>query len=117
MDKIIVVNKYKHIPTDNDVYIGRGSPLGNLFTGSKKIENTKAEFQCNTREEAVEKHNEYLENKIKEKDSSICNELNRIWLMAKNSNEPIYLICFCKQEDKEIACHGDNIKKIVEKFL
>lgn len=26
---INVVNKYKHQPTDNDVYIGRGSPLGN----------------------------------------------------------------------------------------
>jgi hypothetical protein len=29
---ITVVNKYKHTPTENDVYIGRGSALGNPFT-------------------------------------------------------------------------------------
>lgn len=114
MGEIIVVNKYKHKPTINDVYIGRGSPLGNPFTGSKKLEDTKAEFQCESREEAVEKHREYLDRKISEKDEVICNELNRIWLMSKENEEPIYLVCFCKQENKEVSCHGDNIKNVIE---
>ena len=50
---IQVVNKYQHTPTDADVYIGRGSSLGNPFTGSKELANTKAEFQCSCREEAI----------------------------------------------------------------
>ena len=29
---INVVNKYKHQPTDNDIYCARGSVLGNPFT-------------------------------------------------------------------------------------
>jgi hypothetical protein len=34
---ITVVNKYKHISGDNDVYIGCGSVLGNPFTSIKDI--------------------------------------------------------------------------------
>ena len=98
---ITVVNKYKHTPTENDVYIGRGSVLGNPFT-SITDRKTKAEFISNTPIEDFEK---YLNNKIAEKDKTICNELNRIYKM-----EEVNLICFCKPKN----CHGDIIKKILE---
>lgn len=108
---IKVVNKYKHEPSNNDVYIGRGSPLGNPFTGSKKVENTKAAFQCSSREEAIEKYEKYLRLAIYENESYICNEMNRIWKMAKNGD--VNLVCFCKPK----PCHGDIIKKIIEEKL
>jgi len=38
---ITVVNKYKHVPTRDDVYIGRGSILGNPYS-SIKDRDTKA---------------------------------------------------------------------------
>ena len=62
---IIVVNKYKHTPTENDVYIGRGSVLGNPFT-SIKDKTTKVEFICESREESVERFKEYILSKILE---------------------------------------------------
>jgi hypothetical protein len=42
----IVVNKYTHKPTSNDIYIGRGSIFGNQFVIGKD----------GTREEVIEKH-------------------------------------------------------------
>lgn len=107
---ITVVNKYKHTPTHNDIYIGRGSTLGNPFTSIRdKI--TKAEFICNSREESVESFRDYLNNKINEKDPSVCGELNRIYNLCKK--EDIYLVCFCKPK----LCHGDIIKEIIESKL
>ncbi len=64
MYQIFVVNKHK--PTDRDVYIGRGSVLGNIFT-SKELSKTKAEVQCSSREESVQRHMDYLEQKIGKK--------------------------------------------------
>ena len=108
---IQVVNKSKHSPTKNDIYIGRGSILGNPYTGSKELSKTKALFQCDSREEAISKYRTYIENKLIEKDPDICNEFNKLYKKAKNGN--INLVCYCKPKD----CHGDVIKEIVEKQL
>ena len=97
---IKVVNKYKHTPTENDVYIGRGSVLGNPFT-SIKDKTTKAEFISDN---PIEDFQKYLEEKIAQKDKKICDELNRIYKM-----EEVNLICFCKPK----PCHGDVIKEII----
>lgn len=98
---ITVVNKYKHTPTKHDVYIGRGSVLGNPFTNITN-KATKAEFISDNPIEDFEK---YLEVKIAEKDKKICDELNRIYKM-----EEVNLVCFCKPK----SCHGDIIKEIIE---
>lgn len=103
---IKVVNKYKHIPTENDIYIGRGSVLGNPYT-SLDIKKTKADFQCESREESIEKFKIFLLNKIKEKDISICTELNKIYKLAKEND--VYLICYCSPK----PCHGDVIKELI----
>jgi hypothetical protein len=100
---ITVVNKYKHTPTENDVYIGRGSALGNPFT-SIKDKVTRAEFICESREESVERFKEYLLLKISQKDKKICDELNKIYKMTE-----VNLVCFCKPK----SCHGDIIKGII----
>lgn len=104
---IIVVNKYKHTPTSSDIYIGRGSTLGNPFT-SIKDKNTKAEYICDSREESVNNFEEYLTGKILQKDIKICAELNRIYMLSLKEN--INLVCFCKPK----KCHGDIIKRIIE---
>lgn len=107
MGEIFVVNKYQHQKTNNDVYIGRGSALGNPFT-SKELSKTKAQFQCSSREESVEKYREYLNQKILQKDKEICDILNKIYKKVKN-NETIYLVCFCKPK----KCHGDIIRDVI----
>ena len=104
---ITVVNKYKHTPTENDVYIGRGGVLGNPFT-SIKDKQTKAEFICDSREESVESFRKYIEEKIASKDKKICDELNRIYKMPQSN-----LVCFCAPK----PCHGDVIKRIIENKL
>lgn len=52
---ITVVNKYRHKPTPLDVYIGRGSVLGNKFTHIKD-RSTKASVIVNTRQESIAYH-------------------------------------------------------------
>jgi hypothetical protein len=108
---IEVVNKYRHPPTSSDVYIGRGSVLGNPFTGSRRIEKTKAQFQCESRESAIEAYQAYLLRKIQSRDPAVCRELNRIFLKAKQ--EIVYLVCYCAPK----RCHGDVIRQIIEDKL
>jgi len=104
---ITVVNKYKHSPTENDVYIGRGSILGNIFT-SIQDRKTKAEFVCKSVEESIEKHKQKLLKDIENKNSDICTELNRIYKLSLKQD--VNLVCFCKPK----KCHGDTIKEIIE---
>lgn len=108
---ITVVNKKTHVPTDYDVYIGRGSVLGNPYSSLPAHIETKAEFRCETREESISKFNEYIEKEIKDKNEKICSELNRIWKLAKAGD--INLVCYCAPK----SCHGHIIKKIIESVL
>lgn len=98
---IQVVNKKNHEPTDIDIYVGRGSPLGN----PERINHRT------TREEAIAFYKVYLPEKIKEKDRVICGELNRIYRAARVGN--VNLVCYCKPED----CHADFIKQLIEEKL
>lgn len=103
-DQINIVNKYTHVPTDKDVYIGRRSPLGNIYS---HMHGTLAQYRVVNREEAVEKYGAYLRNKIEQKDAVIIKELNRIYNLAKNGQ--VNLVCYCSPR----KCHGEVIKKIV----
>ena len=107
--RIEVVNKYTHVPTDKDVYIGRRSPLGNIYS---HMHGTLAQYRVVNREQAVEKYESYLRNKIELKDPAITKELNRIYSMAKTGS--VNLVCYCAPR----KCHGEVIKKlVVEKML
>lgn len=107
---ITVVNKYKHIPTNNDIYIGRGSVLGNIFT-SIQDRKTKAEFICKDLDESIEKHKNKLLQDISNKDIEVCKELNKIYSMSLKGE--VNLVCFCKPK----KCHGDTIKEIIESHI
>lgn len=98
---ITVVNLRKHEPTDNDIYVGRGSPLGN----------PKHITYITTREDVIAHYKEYLPKKLAAKDREICDEMNRIYRAAKKGD--VNLVCFCKPND----CHADFIKQLIEEKL
>lgn len=82
-----------------DVYIGRGSPLGNPFT-SMQGGASKAEFFVATRAEAVASYRVWLWNEIKE---------GRITPEYLRSLDGKKLGCYCYPK----ACHGDIIVRAV----
>lgn len=107
---INVVNKKNHEPTKYDYYIARPNPLGNPFTHKP---NTKyGRIIVDTREEAINNYEDWLKNKILEKDEIILNELKKLVDFYKKNNQ-INLVCWCKPE----SCHGDILKKFIKNKL
>lgn len=102
---IQVVNKYKHRPTPEDVYVGRGSPLGNPFSWHPDID---SKFRVADRAEAISKYSEYAK-WARMNNAPFHNTLNHLTLRALKG-ENINLVCFCKP----LGCHGDIIKKMIE---
>jgi hypothetical protein len=102
---IKVINRHDvtAVKTGIGVYIGRPSPLGNPYSFNGFTSET-----CGSRKEAIDLFEKYLLEKIKEKDEKICEELNRLYRIAKAGD--LTLVCSCKP----LACHGDVIKKILE---
>ncbi len=109
---INVVNKKTHRPTDNDFPVHRGTPLGNPYT-HLPLNKTKALYHVETIDEAVEKCEEYLRQKLDEGDEAITDAMFEILEHAK-SGKDVNLVCFCAGKHR---CHGDSIKKIVEEQL
>ncbi len=77
-----------------DIYIGRPSKWGNPFS---HLENTMAEFKVASREEAIEKYREWINNK-----PDLLNSL----LELKNK----ILGCWCSPK----SCHGDVLIELLE---
>lgn len=91
-----ILNKwhFKNSPNpDNSVYIGRPTKWGNPFS---HLDNTKAEFKVNSREEAVERYREYIVNNPK-----LLADLYEL----KDKD----LICWCAPK----KCHGDILKELI----
>ena len=111
---IYVYNREKedYSMLDNNYPIYRGaSILGNPYT-HLPVKDTKAMFQCKTREEAIEKYDEYFDimygNNIE-----FTKIIDEMYEKYKNG-EDIYLECYCKPQ----SCHGDIIaKKLQEMFI
>lgn len=101
---------YQKVNHQKDIFIHRGTPLGNPYTHLAK-ENTKAEFQVETREEAIAMYKVRLDKKIAERDPAVCGELNRIFLAAKQGD--VNLVCYCFPK----PCHGQIIIDLIESKL
>ena len=86
-----VVNGYKHMRTENDVYIGRSSVWGNPF----KI------GPDGTREEVVALYEALLQKKI------LAGVIKKEDIMALEGKT---LVCFCAP----LACHGDVLVKTIK---
>jgi hypothetical protein len=106
---INVVNIKTHVKKagETDIYIGRGSVLGNPFSHKT---GTLAEVVCASREEAIEKYKSYFEEQIKDADGKFINELRRIYVLSRQTD--VNLMCFCYP----LACHGNIIKDFLSKF-
>jgi hypothetical protein len=107
---IKVVNK-KTLTSEvgyTDIYIGRPSALGNPYPMSGE----------HTRKVVCELYHQYLWKQMQiawrepAAQNSVWSELKRIALLVK-SGVNVRLICWCKQPDIEIACHGDSISKAI----
>lgn len=104
---IKVVNKRRHTPRHDDVYIGRPSVFGNPFTHK---EGTLARTNVASRSEAVKFYHgwlreQYISNPL------ITKELQRLADLFK-AGKHINLVCWCAPKE----CHGDVIKDAIEKI-
>lgn len=79
-----------------DVYIGRPSKFGNPFS-----------VQTYGREKCLELFREYFLNRVKQDDT-----FKEAVLSLKDKT----LGCFCKQPNREVACHGDIIKEWLDNY-
>lgn len=103
---ITVVNSRN---TGSGVYIGRPTVFGNPFTHIKD-RNTLAEFICESRDEAVDKYEEWFYKELG-RNKQLEQELKNLIERYKRSGE-LYLRCWCAPK----RCHGDVIKKYIESF-
>lgn len=93
--KLQTVNKHTHKPTLNDIYIGRGSPLGNPYS---------IEIVGPSRAEVIELYRVWLEEKIQAENEPVCDALNEIAHLYATGHD-VNLVCFCSPR----ACHGEVI--------
>lgn len=64
---------------------------------------------CETLDESISKYKTWLIENMHT--SPVKEELNRIYLLAKNQD--VYLECFCKPK----SCHGDIIAEVVNRAI
>lgn len=76
-----------------DVFIGRPSKWGNPFS---HLDNTRAEFKVNTREEAIDKYREWIQTQ-----PELMNSLYEL--------DGKILGCYCKPK----RCHGDILRELI----
>lgn len=95
----------------NNYYIGRENILSNPYT-HLPVKDTKAMFQCKTREEAIEKYDKYFD-LMYGRNVEFTKVVDEMYEKYKNG-EDLFLECYCKPQ----PCHGDIIaKKLQERFI
>lgn len=97
---------------ENNYHIYRGaSILGNPYT-HLPVKDTKAMYQCKTREEAIEKYDKYFDI-MYGGNAEFTRVVDEMYEKYKNG-ENLFLECYCKPQ----PCHGDIIaKKLQERFI
>lgn len=101
------MNKTTHKPTPVDVYIGRGSAVGNPYH-SKESNHPQALYKVETVEEAIDGYVKYLEYAYYN-DMSI-NKFIKELIDRELDDQNTNLVCYCSPD----KCHGDIIKNFVE---
>lgn len=97
----MITIKNKKTYRGDGIYIGRPSLLGNPYVIGKD----------GTRDEVIDRYRAWLWRQIKLR-GEVYRELRR--LAAKSTVEDLILICWCKRPGRQVACHGDVIKRAVE---
>ncbi len=101
---IKVVNRKMYKGTDG-CYVGRPSPLGNPYThlsGSKH-----AKFKVATRDEAVEKYQEWLKNAL-ENDRVVYNAFWHLVQFYRDFGK-LVLVCHCAPQ----RCHAEILREMI----
>src|SRR5262245_37079986 len=83
------------------VYIGRPSLLGNSY--KLGIDGT--------RQEVILLYRYWLWEEIK-RGGKVYQELQRLASIARPGE--LILICWCKERDRNVSCHGDILKRSIE---
>ena len=106
---ITVVNKHWHKPTDNDIYCGRGSTVGNPY--SHLPSSVPGVIQVGSREEAIVKFREDFDRRYRN-DTMFYHFIQNL-AMRERAGKDTNLVCFCAPH----VCHCDVIKEWVENKL
>ena len=98
-----VVNRHSHKPTDNDIYCGRGSALGNPYQVGKY-----------TRDEACDLYDADIKRKYRLKQFSDAEkrQLRLIASMHKTGGD-VNLVCYCYPK----RCHCYSIIDVVTRAV
>ena len=100
---------------ENNYYIGRENILSNPYT-HLPLKDTKAMFQCKTREEAIEKYDKYFD-LMYGRNVEFTKVVDEMYEKYKNG-EDLFLECYCgKGENGEKKCHGEVIAEKLQKRL
>ena len=92
------------------IYIGRtmgqlkGSVLGNPFRVKP--------HGIYDRSESVTLYRRWLWKHVQSRTGVVYDEICRLKNLAESGD--LTLLCWCKQPDKEIACHGDVVKACIK---
>jgi hypothetical protein len=89
------------------VYVGRGSPLGNPFSHKS---GTMAEFQVETRDEAVEKYRQWLAGQLREGGWAALT-FHELVQFYKDFGY-LKLACWCVPK----RCHAEVIAEMVKEY-
>lgn len=98
---VTIVNKYRHKPTKEDVYIGRGSPLGNPYPIT----------ELDSRDRVCDLYESWLWEKARDVNSAQHKAIQEL-IYKNREGQKINLVCFCAPK----RCHGNTIKRIVEQY-
>ena len=105
MVAILVLNK-RNAGTRGE-YVGRPSPLGNPF---------KLECESN-RDAVIARYEVWLRERIAARDRRVCDELNRLYVIARDSIARdaglLELVCWCAPK----RCHAEVIRKVLLEVL
>lgn len=84
----------------NSFYIGRGSPLGNLF----KMRDQSTE----ERNRVCDLYEQWFYTQLEQENMEIISELDKIYELSLKGD--VILGCYCSPK----RCHGDTIKNFIE---
>lgn len=119
LEKIIVINKRaKHqeqYVKENTVYVGRPHVLGNPYT---HLDKPTLGVKVATREEAIQKFQDWLHDKLCDLNTQECKEIIRMHQHALTNT--LYLECWCKDEIRpskaDKPCHAEVIRNYIQMY-
>lgn len=97
--KIHIGVKWINLPNAVNIYVGRGSPLGNPYPITDH----------QSRDCVCDKYDTYLIAAVEDRHKRIVDALNEIAHVVLNGRD-VNLQCYCQGK----RCHAQSIKKIIE---